>query len=367
MRITNLLNKPAEWMQGGGPESDIVISSRIRLARNLRGYPFPGWAKKELRAQVVSCIRPALEDIPEMSGAFAEEMTQLSALEKQVLVERHLISREHAAKGPGCAVVINDQQSLSIMVNEEDHLRMQAILPGQQLMTAYRALDQVDSELETRLPYAFDPDYGYLTCCPTNLGTGLRASVMLHLPGLFLSDQMTQTMQGASKIGLAVRGQYGEGTDALANLFQISNQNTLGAKEEDIIAHLERVIEQLLRNEKNARLKVLEDHAAMIQDQIGRAYAVLKYAHIVSSKEALTHLSMIRLGCDMNVFPTEARGIVTRLLTAIQPAHLQITASTKLSMEERDVLRAEIIQENLKALTPPDFRGIIQHRDNENE
>jgi len=253
------------------------------------------------------------------------------------------------------------------MINEEDHLRMQAIRPGLQLMAAYRTLDQIDSTLEVDLPYAFDHKYGYLTACPTNLGTGMRASAMLHLPGLVLSEQINQTIQGANKIGLAVRGLYGEGTEALANLFQISNQNTLGTKEEEIIGQLDRVISQLIDNEKNARMKILEDRPTMMQDQIGRAYAVLKYSHIITSKEALNYVSMIRLGCDLGFIPEEERETINVLLTEIQPAHLQISAKRKLTPEERDILRADIIRTSLNRLTPPDFSSILTERDNDDE
>lgn len=354
-------------MRTPGPESDIVITSRVRLARNLAGFPFPGWARKEDRVRVMEEVRPPLEALSEMKDSFSEEMTKLSAMEKQVLVERHLISREHAAKGAGCVTVMNRKQTVSVMVNEEDHLRMQAIRPGLQLSSAHGSLDQIDTTLEGDLPYAFDHQYGYLTACPTNLGTGMRASAMLHLPGLVLSEQINQTIQGANKIGLAVRGLYGEGTEALANLFQISNQNTLGTKENEIIEHLERVISQLIENEKNARMKILEDKPTTIQDQIGRAYAVLKYAHIITSKEALNHLSMIRLGCDLGFVPDEERENINVLLTEIQPAHLQISAKRKLSPEDRDILRAEIIRTSLNGLTPPDFSTILTERDNDDD
>jgi len=365
MHFSALLKSPAEWMQVPGPESEIVMTSRVRLARNLRGHPFPGWAKKEERAVVMAEIQPALEGLAEMRDSFSEEMTKLSALEKQVLVERHLISREHAARGAGCSSVMNRRQSVSVMVNEEDHLRMQAIRPGLQLLSAFRSVDQIDSTLERDLPFAFDHRYGYLTACPTNLGTGMRASAMLHLPGLVLDNQINQTIQGANKIGLAVRGLYGEGTEALANLFQISNQTTLGSTEEEIIQHLDRVIHQLIENERNARLKILEERPTMLQDQIGRAYALLKYAHIIPSKEALNCLSMIRVGCDLGFIPVEERETVNLLLTEIQPAHLQISAKRKLNPEERDILRADTIRNRLNGLTPPDFGAIITERDDD--
>jgi len=363
MRFSTLLKKPAEWMMSSGPQSDIVITSRVRLARNLRGYPFPGWAGKDDRGEIMAEVRPVLEEIAEMKDSFSEEMTKLTAIEKQVLVERHLISREHAAKGPGCATVMNRKQSISIMVNEEDHLRMQAIRPGLQLLSAYRSLDTIDTELENILPYAFDEKYGYLTACPTNLGTGMRASAMLHLPGLVLSEQINQAIQGANKIGLAVRGLYGEGTEALANLFQISNQTTLGTSEEEVIAHLGRVIDQMIENEKNARLKMLEDRPMMIRDQVGRAFATLKYSHIISSKESLNLLSMIRLGCDLGFFGEDEQESINVLLTEIQPAHLQISAKKKLTPEERDGLRSEIIRTSLKGLTEPNFRIILAEED----
>ncbi|NNE91911.1 MAG: protein arginine kinase [Verrucomicrobiales bacterium] len=359
MRFSTLLKHPAEWMRNSGPQNEIVMTSRIRLARNLANLPFPGWAEQDDRVDVMEKIRPAVEDLSEMRDAFSEEMTSLTAIEKQVLVERHLVSREHAAKGPGCATVMNRKQTVSIMINEEDHLRMQSIRPGLQLSAAYQSLDKIDSDLENNLPYAFDGKYGYLTACPTNLGTGMRASAMLHLPGLVLSDQINQTIQAANKIGLAVRGLYGEGTEALANLFQVSNQTTLGSSEEKVIEHLDKVITRMIDNEQNARQKLIEDKATMLQDQIGRAYALLRWAHIIPSKEALNLLSMVRLGCDLGIFTGEERESINVLLTEIQPAHLQISAKRKLSAEERDVLRAEIIRTNLKGLTEPDFSDIL--------
>jgi len=354
-------------MRSAGPDHEIVMTSRVRLARNLVGHPFPGWARKEERVSLMEEVKPVVEELGEMKDAFSEEMTGLSAIEKQVLVERHLVSREHAAKGPGCATVMNRKQTISILINEEDHLRMQSIQPGLQLLRAYRLLDQIDTDLEARLPYAFDTRYGYLTACPTNLGTGMRASAMLHLPGLVLSDQINRTIQGANKIGLAVRGLYGEGTEALANLFQVSNQTTLGRSEEEIIEDLDRVIHQIIENEHNARLKFVEDKPTQLQDQIGRAYAILRHAHIIPSKEALNLLSLIRLGSDLGVFGEGDREAINILLTEIQPAHLQIEAKRKLDAEERDVLRAEIVRRNLKGLTEPEFGDILSSRDTDDE
>src|SRR6195256_5782966 len=243
MKIEALLANPGEWLSSAGDHHPIVISSRVRLARNLAKMPFPGWAKKSERIRILEEIKPEVEVLPEMSNSFSQQLNELSATEKQVLVERHLISREHAAKGMGSAVVINATQSLSIMVNEEDHLRMQAISSGLDMQKTFRAIDAVDSALEAHLDFAFDPDLGYLTACPTNVGTGMRASAMVHLPALVLSEQINQVIQAVNKIGLAVRGLYGEGTEALGNLFQVSNQTTLGDKEDQIIERLNKVIE----------------------------------------------------------------------------------------------------------------------------
>jgi protein arginine kinase len=356
MRFTTLIKHPADWMTGGQAEHGAVLTSRIRLARNLHRHPFPGWAKRDQRAAALDLMRPAVESLPAMKGAFSHELGDLSSVQKQVLVERHLISREHAARGDGSAAVIERRQTFSLMLNEEDHLRMQAIRPGLQLTAAFSALSELDTQLEESLEFAFDPTLGYLTTCPTNLGTGLRASAMLHLPGLVLSDQIGQVLQAVNKIGLAVRGLYGEGTESLGNLYQISNQSTLGESEETIIRRLERVISQVANHEQNAREKLLEDDPEMVADKIGRAYGVLRHSHIIDSKEALNHLSLLRLGGTLGFFPAETVMLCDTLLMDIQPAHLQLHSGRKLSPEERDSIRAEIVRSRLLSLESPDNR-----------
>jgi len=354
MRFSTLIRHPADWMTGGTSDHSAVITSRIRLARNLRGHSFPGWAKKSERAKTLEILRPAVEGLPAMKDAFSREFGELSSVQKQVLVERHLISREHAARGDGSGAVIERRQSFSIMLNEEDHLRMQSIRPGLKLKEAYDALSELDSMLEKEVEYAFDPTLGYLTTCPTNLGTGLRASAMLHLPALVLSDQIGPVLQAVNKIGLAVRGLYGEGTESLGNLYQISNQSTLGESEETIINRLERVISQVAGHEENARAKLMEDDPDMVSDKIGRAYGVLRHAHIIDSKEALNHLSLLRLGGNLGFFPAESVNLCDTLLMDIQQAHLQLHAGAKLSPEHRDSLRAEIVRSCLQSLDSPD-------------
>lgn len=354
MRFSTLIKNPADWMTGGTAAHGAVLTSRIRLARNLRHQPFPGWAKREQRALALELMRPSVEALSVMKDAFSQELSDLSSVQKQVLVERHLVSREHAARGEGSAVVIERRQSFSFMLNEEDHLRMQAIRPGLQLTSAYEALTALDTELEASLEFAFDPTLGYLTTCPTNLGTGLRASVMLHLPGLVLSDQIGQVLQAVGKIGLAVRGLYGEGTESLGHLYQISNQSTLGESEETIIRRLERVIGQVAQHEQNAREKLVEDDPEMVADKIGRAYGVLRHAHIIDSKEALNHLSLLRLGGSLGFFAADTIILCDSLLMDIQPAHLQLHAVRKLSPEERDSIRAQIVRSRLQYLQSSD-------------
>jgi protein arginine kinase len=360
MKFSNVMSNTGEWLRGEGPHHQIVVSSRVRLARNLRHRAFPGWAKKAERTQILELIKPRVEELAEMQDSFSELLQDLSALEKQVLVERHLISREHAAKGAGSGVVMNRRQTLSIMINEEDHLRMQSIRSGLQLKNAFKLVDKVDSTLESKLDFAYDPRLGYLTACPTNVGTGMRASAMLHLPGLVLSDLINQVIQAVGKIGLAVRGLYGEGTEAMGNLFQISNQTTLGEKEDDIIGRLTKVIETIIEKEHDARQMLIQKKPDTLWDQIGRAYGILTYAHAMSSKEALNLLSIIKLGVDLGAFPEDRRLPIDELFIETQPAHLQKGSQQKLNAEERDFLRAQIIRDRLKLFPKPDISKVAR-------
>jgi protein arginine kinase len=351
--LQQFLIPPADIARLHGPQDRIVMSSRVRLARNLKGAAFPGWAKKPERIKVLETIRPAVESLPEMVDALSETMDNLGPLDKQMLVERHLISREHAAKSSGSGLVLNHDESFSVMINEEDHLRMQALLPGFQLRQAWIAIDHLDSELEKKLNYAFDNEWGYLTACPTNLGTGIRVSAMLHLPGLVLAEQINPIIQSVNRLGLAVRGLYGEGTEALGNVFQVSNQMTLGEDEKTIVERLEKVLSQIIENEENARLKLLEIKPKVVYNHIGRAYGILANAHSVSSKEAMNLLSLMRLGLDLDLFPGQYRSLVDELFLETQPAHLQKKYSDKLTAEERDALRADMVRDRLKNVSRP--------------
>ena len=353
MNLHEFLVSPAETAQRHGPHDRIVMSSRVRLARNVRGAAFPGWAKKPERVKILEAIRPAVESLPEMKDAFSEAMDNLGALDKQILVERHLISREHAAKNSGSGLVLNREESICVMINEEDHLRMQALRPGLQLRQAWGAIDHLDSDLEKKLDYAFDNVLGYLTACPTNLGTGIRVSAMLHLPGLVLAEQINPIIQSVNKLGLAVRGLYGEGTEALGNVFQVSNQMTLGETETMIVERLEKVLAQIIEHEENARQTLREKKPKVVFNHIGRAYGILANAHSISSKETMNLLSFMRLGVDLELFPGAERSLVDELFILTQPAHLQKQFSDKLSAEERDLLRADMVRDRLKNVSRP--------------
>ena len=353
MRFSTLVKHPADWMSGSEGRQDIVLTSRVRLARNLAAEPFPGWAGKKQRLAVLDLLRPQIEGLPAMRDAFSSTLDELSVLQKQVLVERHLISRELAARGEGSAVIANRKQTLSLLVNEEDHLRMQGIRPGLCLGEALALARSADNALQEDLDFAFDPQFGYLTACPTNLGTGIRASAMLHLPGLVLAEHMQQVFNAAAQHQYAVRGLYGEGSESLGNLFQVSNQSTLGESEEEVIDGLERFIRDLASAEENARRKLLEDSPRMIEDRVGRAYGVLRHARVIDTSESLNLLSLVRLGASLGFFPEEAHTLCDSLLMGIQPAHLQLYTGSDLDVDERDALRAEMIRGRLQNLETP--------------
>src|SRR6266540_1141143 len=353
MNIHEFLGTPADLARREGPHNKIVMSSRVRIARNVKGAAFPGWAKKAERIRILESLRPAIQSLPQMADCFSESMDNLTPLDKSILVERHLISREHAAKNAGSGLVLNRDESLCVMINEEDHLRMQALRPGLQLKQAWQAIDSIDSRLEKKLEYAFNPDLGYLTACPTNLGTGIRVSAMLHLPGLVLAEQINQIIQAVNKLGLAVRGLYGEGTEALGNVFQVSNQMTLGEAESDIVERLEKVLAQIIEHEENARATLMEKKAKMVHNHIGRAYGILANAHSISSKETMNLLSLMRLGGDLDSFPGMDRSLVDELFILTQPANLQNQHSEKLSAEERALIRADMMRERLRHVSRP--------------
>lgn len=346
MKIEYLLRKKTEWLKGTGPEADIVLSTRIRLARNLRGKNFTRRASESQRREILKQLIAAAESSDYLKGSLLVELEKVSGLDRQFLEERRLISRELSPRLQG-AVIVSEREVISLSINEEDHLRMQVLQSGLRLFNCWRLIDRVDSELGEKLDYEFSPVLGYLTACPTNVGTGMRASVMVHLPALVLNKQIGQILRAVGKLGLTVRGVYGEGTEAEGNLFQISNQVTLGKSEEEIIRNLEKIIEKIITRERDARRVLLEDKSPRLEDRIYRARGILRNARLISSQETINLLSGLRMGVDLGILSGISRGSVNQLFIRIQPAHLQKLAGKSLSPEERDLLRAKLIREKL--------------------
>lgn len=330
---------------------DVVLTSRIRLARNLRETPFPGWATASQRMAAFNKLTEATKTLPALKNGFSSELSSLDHHQKQLLVERHLISRELAARAEGCGVSISKNQSLSILFNEEDHLRLQYILPGLQLKRAWTTLNKIDSTLEALLPYAYDKKLGFLTSCPTNLGTGMRASAMLHLPGLALDGSMEQVFRAAEQLKLTIRGLYGEGTAPTGNLFQLSNQSTLGEREEAILERLKRVIQDLSRQERQARLRLYQNDPMSLADKVCKAYGILKFSVLLSSREAFEHISMLRLGATLGLVDQNTLPRLNELTLNIQPAHLHQTSIN--SSSERDQIRAAAVRRFMEDFPEP--------------
>jgi len=347
MRLDNLIYGTSEWLRGSGPNSDIVMSSRIRLARDIKGLPFSHWADKRRAKEILGIISPAVRSSNYMKGALYLKLDDLSDIDKEFLLERHLISREHAEGEDHKAVAISEKEIVSIMINEEDHLRLQVLQSGFNLTEAWRLISKIEQDLEEKLEFAFSPSYGYLTACPTNTGTGMRASVMLHLPSLVMSKQINKVLQALTKLSVACRGLYGEGTEAVGNFFQFSNQVTLGHREEELIDNIESVIRQIISHENEAMRVLMTQSKAILSDRIWRSYGTLRSAHIISSNETINLLSMVRLGVDLGLIKDIDRPTVNKLFILIQPAHLQKMEGKPLNPSQRDIKRADLIRREL--------------------
>ncbi|MCF6095190.1 protein arginine kinase [Microaerobacter geothermalis] len=341
-------NAVSNWMSGEGEASDIVISSRIRLARNIKSLPFPFLATDSQAEEVLQKIEHILKSAKFDEKLELIKMEELTPLEKRVLVEKHLISPNLASESRKGAVILSDDESISIMINEEDHLRIQCLFPGLQLKEAKKLSDKIDDIFEEHLNYAFDEQRGFLTCCPTNAGTGLRASVMMHLPALVITQQINRILSAINQVGLVVRGLYGEGSEAMGNLFQISNQITLGQSEDEIVDNLYSVVKQIIEHERQARKNLMENSGLHIRDRIFRSYGILSYARVMESKEASQRLSDVRLGIDLGMIKNVSPTVLNELMIMIQPGFLQQYAGGILSPEQRDERRAKLIRERLQ-------------------
>jgi protein arginine kinase len=347
MELNDLLNHTSEWLKDTGPHADIVLSSRIRLARNLDKVPFPHWANKKQSEQALKTINEALVNVEFLKKALFLKLADLDSIDKQFLVERHLMSLEHAQRTDHKAVVIDEEERVAIMVNEEDHIRMQYMQSGFNLFDAWNNINKIDDSLANELHFAFLSDWGYLTACPTNAGTGMRGSVMLHLPALVMSGQINRVLAALAKLSFTTRGLYGEGTQATGNFFQVSNQVSLGHGEGEIIENINGIINQIITQENQARETMLARNKAALEDKINRSLGILKSAHIITSQETIELLSMVRLGCDLGMIKELNRRTINELFIITQPAHLQKIENKKLSAQERDVKRAELIRNKL--------------------
>lgn len=351
MEINKLLTQAPIWQATSGPHNDIVVSSRVRLARNIEGYPFPSRMKKAERKQLVAAFESSVKRSKHFRENSFFQATDLKPVELQLLLERHLISREFSSDKGERAVLFSPDESQSLMFIEEDHLRLQVFETGLNLRSAWKKANAADDEVQKNFRCSFDSQIGFLTACPTNVGTGLRASCMLHLPCLVMSKQIQKVLQALTKLNLAVRGMFGEGSQALGNFFQFSNQMTLGQPEEEVIDNLLSVIEQVVSHEHDAAAQLQRAKPFEIEDQVWRAVGLLKSARVMSSTEAISLLSMVRLGVNLNYFGKSLSHVrLNQLFLVIQPGHLQQTRGCELSSAERDAFRAEMIRQQLSKL-----------------
>jgi len=348
MDLDNLTHTSGEWLRGTGPHSDIVISGRIRLARNLAAYPFTNRASAYQKAEIETLLRDRIGRLGLDPGLEYVNVPGLSALDRQFLVERQLISRELAsAEGPR-GVALAPRETVSLMVNEEDHLRLQVMRSGFALDEAWSDIDRVDDLLEERINYAFSEEFGYLTACPTNVGTGMRSSVMLHLPALVWTKQIEKVFRALQKINLAVRGLYGEGSRASGDFYQISNQVTLGKSETTILGEIRDVIPNIITYERQARTMLLRESRQALQDRVSRAFGTLCSATMMTSEETMDLLSSVRLGVNLGLLDEVRIETVNELFIHTQPAHLQKLMGSALDGEERNAARARYLRTRLR-------------------
>lgn len=360
MKLADLTRSAGEWLRDGGPMHDVVISSRVRLARNLAGVPFLSRCNATQRVDIERRLREQILQAQPADDMFYVDVAAASDTDRQLLVERHLISKQHASgvepngkgakKHPNYArgVAIGGSETVAIMVNEEDHLRMQVLRSGLQLEQAVEDIFRVDNLLEERIDFAYHNRYGYLTACPTNVGTGLRVSVMLHLPALKMTGEIEKVFRAARDMHLAVRGLYGEGTEASGDFFQVSNQTTLGHSEQQIVEEFrDQILPAFIQYEKRARQSLLAKNRLAIEDKVARALAILRSARLVTSEETMYLLSLVRLGINEGLVDNIQLRTVNELFLLCQPAHLQRILGQEMTPQERSQARAEFVRKRL--------------------
>ena len=340
------------WLEGSGPYADVVLSTRVRLARNLQGHAFSPRVRDDERLAILNNVQRAADHSALLRDGVSVDIAALSRLSRQVLLERHLVSRELVGEGgpgpyAGAGLIVGPDEQAGVMVNEEDHLRLQSLMSGLRLREAYGVVDGLDEELGAQLAMAFHHEFGYLTSCPTNVGTGLRASILVHLPGLVLTKEIGKVLQGIGQVGLTFRGLYGEGSEVVGNFFQISNQTTLGKAEEDLIDHLHKIVQQVIQYEMQARTVLMQEAPAVIEDKIWRAYGLLRYARSLTFEEVMNLLSGVRLGVSMKLLSGPSVYTLNKIMIYTQAAHLEEATGRPLSDAESDLQRAEYVRRTL--------------------
>jgi len=346
--MDSIANRCGEWLRGTGPESDIVMSSRIRLARNLADYPFIRRCNDIDKANIESTVRERLTANSNLSNIGFINVAELNLLDRQLLVERQLISRELANSEGARSVAIDEPEQLSLMVNEEDHMRLQVIKSGLDLGGAWDLINHLDNEIESKLTYAYNQQLGYLTACPTNVGTGMRVSVLVHLPALVITKQIEKVFRSAQKMNLVVRGLYGEGSQAMGDFYQVSNQVTLGKSEKDLVYLVDDVIDKVLKYERKARDFLISEKQNDLFDKVSRAYGMLQSAQQISSEETMHLLSRVRMGVSLGLIGELEIPEINQLFIRTQPAHLQKIHSSELDTDERNIERANYLHDQLK-------------------
>jgi protein arginine kinase len=343
-----MAKSPAAWLSGSGSESLVVLSTRVRLARNVAGCSFPTTADSETRKRVIGYIDSAITRSTLLSGGQYVKAADVDNLDRDFLVERHLISPVFLNGELSKALLIGPAEQVSVMINEEDHLRIQALTPGLDPQGAFDQAVKYETEIGKYLEFDYDPDFGYMTACPTNAGTGMRASVLIHLPGLVLTQDIEKVISRITHSGLMVRGFYGEGSDVLGNLFQISNQNTLGVSEDEIMQQVTRAAQEIIEHEATARQQLMDEAADMMEDRIWRAFGILKYGRMLTSDEVMNLLSAVRLGHAIGMIDFLSIAQINEILLLSQPAHLQKYYGQEMDTNRRDFVRAQMVREKLR-------------------
>lgn len=335
-----------KWYIEKGSESDIVISSRIRLARNFKGYPFPHKTTPDMQKEIVEKTKDTLfSGNQQMSKVFRfVDFAGLKMIDKAVFMEKHVVSKELLESNRYSGILLSEDEQISIMINEEDHLRIQCLASGIQLSRAWDICNSIDDLLSEKIDFAWDENIGYLTSCPTNIGTAIRASVMMHLPALSMTGYIRPVLEALGKLGVAVRGMYGENTEATGNMFQLSNQITLGKSEEDIMLSINNIARQIIEQEKALRQEIIEQSKYRLEDRVLRSYGILKNARIMGTVEALKRLSDLRLGVDVGIISDIDIKDINGMMLLVQPASLQKKTGRVLKPEEQDSCRANLIR-----------------------